>query len=70
MPTNNNFKDYGHERYVLNFSENVLIHWASLLSFGSSFKPLAAKNLKAFFAVLVLTFGSIKLCFTFLMPVS
>ena len=44
---------YGHERYVLSFSENVLIDWASLISFGSSLQLLAAENLKAFLAILV-----------------
>ena len=29
---------------------------------------VAAENLKAFLAILVLTFGSIKLCFAFLVP--
>ena len=62
------YNSYGHERYVLSFSENVLIDWASLMSFGSSFQLLAAENLKAFLAILVLTFGSIKLCFAFLVP--
>ena len=33
--TNNSYKYHGHERYVLSFSENVLIDWASLMSFGS-----------------------------------
>ena len=53
---------------VLSFSENVLIDWSSLMSFGSSFQFLAAENLKAFLAILVLTFGSVKLCFAFLVP--
>lgn len=66
--TNNSYKNYGHERHVISFSENVLFDWSSLMSFGSSFQLLAAENLKAFFAILVLTFGSIKLCFAFLVP--
>ena len=45
--TNNSYKYYGHERYVLSFSKNVLIDWASLMSFGRSFQLLAAENLKA-----------------------
>ena len=49
------------ERYVLSFSENVLIDWVSLMSFGSSLQFLAAEDLKAFLAILVLTIGSIKL---------
>ena len=32
----------------LSFSENVLIEWASLMSFGSSFQLLSAEILKAF----------------------
>ena len=36
------------------------------MSFGSLFALLAAENLKAVFAILVLTFGSIKVCFAFL----
>ena len=63
---NNFYKDYGHERHVLSFSEDVLIDWSPLMSFGSSFQLLAAKNLKAFLAILVLIFGSIKLYFAFL----
>ena len=47
------YNSYGHERYVLSLSENVLIDWASLMSFGSSFQLLAAENLKAFLAILV-----------------
>ena len=66
--TNNKNKRYGHERYVLSFSENVLIDWVFLMSFGSSFQLLAAENMKAFLAILVPTFGSIKLCFAFLVP--
>ena len=57
-----------HERYVLSFSENVLIDWVSLMSFGSSLQFLAAENLKAFLAILVLTIGSINLCFALLVP--
>ena len=57
-----------HERYVLSFNENVLIDWASLMSFGSSLQFLAAEDLKAFLAILVLTIGSIKLCFALLVP--
>ena len=52
---------------TLSFSKNVLIDWASLMSFGTSFQRLAAENLKAFFATIVLGFGSIKLCFAFLL---
>ena len=55
--TNNFYKDYDHERYVLSFSEDVLIDWASLMSFESSFQLLAAKNLKAVLAILVLPLG-------------
>ena len=62
------YKYYGHERYVLSFSENVLIDWACLMSFGSSFQLQATENLKAFLAILVLTFRSIKLYFAFLVP--
>ena len=51
---------------TLSFSKNVLIDWDSLMSFGTSFQCLAAENLKAFFATIVLGFGSIKLCFAFL----
>ena len=51
---------------MLSFSKNVLIDWASLMSFGTSFQRLAAENLNAFFATIVLGFGSIKLCFAFL----
>ena len=66
--TNSSYKYYGHERYVLSFSKNVLIDWASLMFFGSSFQLLAAENLKAVLAILLLNFGSIKLCFAFLVP--
>ena len=38
------------------------------MSFGSSFQLLATENLKAVLAILVLDFGSIKLCFAFLVP--
>ena len=35
---------------------------------GSSFELLAAENVKAFLAILVVTFGSIKVCFALLVP--
>ena len=35
-------------RYVLSFSENVLINWVFFISYWSSLQLLAAENLKHF----------------------
>ena len=49
--------------YVFSFSKNALIDCDSLMSLVTLFQLLAAEKLNEFLAILVLTFGRIKLCF-------